>query len=309
MAKRKIGAYTGAANGTLVIVLAAMHGNEPTGVRALQTLLAMLESEPNRNPYFQFRGKIVGLIGNIQAYERRVRFVKTDFNRHLTADNLARVRRADATGLAFEDLELLELIDAIEAEIATYLPEKLVVVDIHTTSADGGIFSVVASDTASLAIAKTLPVPVVTGLVSKIGGSTLHYFSEENTGFPTIKIGFEAGQHEDPLSTRRAIAWLVNLLRAVNVVRSQDVENRHEDILRGYTKHLPQSVELIYKHPIATHDQFQMLPDFKNFQPVRKGEILAKDKNGFIAAPEDGLILMPLYQRQGTEGFFLVKAD
>jgi succinylglutamate desuccinylase len=50
-----------------------------------------------------------------------------------------------------------------------------------------------------------------------------------------------------------------------------------------------------------------MQPDYKNFQAVEKGELLALDKHGEIRADEDGLILMPLYQKQGDDGFFLVR--
>ncbi len=60
-------------------------------------------------------------------------------------------------------------------------------------------------------------------------------------------------------------------------------------------------------HRIRAGDAFQMLPNFKNFQAVRKGQALARDIHGWILAPEDGLILMPLYQKQGSDGFFLVK--
>lgn len=60
-------------------------------------------------------------------------------------------------------------------------------------------------------------------------------------------------------------------------------------------------------HAIKKGDNFVMQPGYKNFQPVKKGEILATDKNGAISAQEDGLILMPLYQKQGNDGFFLVK--
>jgi succinylglutamate desuccinylase len=307
MTKRKIGTYTGAANGTLIIALAAIHGNEPAGMRALQALFDMLEAEPRKNPYFQFRGKIVGLVGNMQAYERRVRFVKTDLNRHLTVENIERVQTTALERLIFEDLELLELTDAIQQEIADYQPDQLIILDLHTTSADGGIFSIVAHDRASLDVAKTLYAPVVSGLIGQVGGSTLHYFSTENMGLPTLKIAFEAGQHDDPVSVRRTIAWLVNLLRTVGVVNRYDVETRHDEILRGYSRHLPKAVKVLHVHHIKAGDDFQMLPNFKNFQAVRKGELLAKDKNGYIAAPEDCLMLMPLYQKQGTEGFFLVK--
>ncbi|MFT6360775.1 MAG: succinylglutamate desuccinylase, partial [Saprospiraceae bacterium] len=39
-----------------------------------------------------------------------------------------------------------------------------------------------------------------------------------------------------------------------------------------------------------------------------KGEILATDKNGNVVAKQDSLILMPLYQKQGDDGFFLIKS-
>jgi len=52
-----------------------------------------------------------------------------------------------------------------------------------------------------------------------------------------------------------------------------------------------------------------MYPDYKNFQKVSKGEVIAKDKNGEIVAPVDALILMPLYQKQGDDGFFLIKEN
>jgi succinylglutamate desuccinylase len=48
-----------------------------------------------------------------------------------------------------------------------------------------------------------------------------------------------------------------------------------------------------------------MEPGFKNFQPVRRGRVLAKDRTGEIKASETGLILLPLYQTLGDDGFFL----
>jgi len=50
-----------------------------------------------------------------------------------------------------------------------------------------------------------------------------------------------------------------------------------------------------------------MNPDYKNFQPISKGEILASDNDLNVSAPDDGLILMPLYQKRGDDGFFLIR--
>jgi succinylglutamate desuccinylase len=48
-----------------------------------------------------------------------------------------------------------------------------------------------------------------------------------------------------------------------------------------------------------------MEPGFRNFQAVRRGEVLARDRMGEIKASETGLILLPLYQPLGNDGFFL----
>jgi succinylglutamate desuccinylase len=51
-----------------------------------------------------------------------------------------------------------------------------------------------------------------------------------------------------------------------------------------------------------------MKKGYRNFQEIAQNEILATDKNGVIKAPYDCRILMPLYQKQGNDGFFLVKS-
>lgn len=305
--QRLIGHFTGQERGTLIIALAAMHGNEPAGIRALRTLFQMLEDEPKRNAGFTFRGRLVGFVGNLQAYERRIRYVKKDLNRHLTLDNLKQARLTPQSRLVYEDLELVELTQAIKNEIFEYKPSRLVILDLHTTSASGGIFSIVSDDTESLELATQLNAPVVLGMVGNTGGTTLHYFKTENMGIPTVSVVFEAGQHDDALSVQRTVAWLVNTLRAVKAVEPYDVENRHDMILKNYARFLPKVVDLFYVHHIQPNDHFQMREGYKNFQTIKAGEVLADDKNGEIVAPDDCLLLMPLYQRQGTEGFFLVK--
>ena len=91
------------------------------------------------------------------------------------------------------------------------------------------------------------------------------------------------------------------------MVKREDVENRHDSLLIEYSKDLPKIAELVKVHSIGPLDEFRMRPGYRNFQPVRRGEQLAEDRHGTIQAPEDALILMPLYQAQGSDGFFLIK--
>ena len=48
-----------------------------------------------------------------------------------------------------------------------------------------------------------------------------------------------------------------------------------------------------------------MKPGYSNFDPIRKGEVLGTDRNGKVSAIEKGLVLMPLYQKLGEDGFFI----
>ena len=50
-----------------------------------------------------------------------------------------------------------------------------------------------------------------------------------------------------------------------------------------------------------------MKPGFVNFEKISKGEIVATNKDGEIRSPKSGYIFMPLYQKLGDEGFFVVK--
>jgi succinylglutamate desuccinylase len=49
-----------------------------------------------------------------------------------------------------------------------------------------------------------------------------------------------------------------------------------------------------------------MQPGYKNFQPIKKGELLAQQNGKPIYSEWDAYIFMPLYQKQGNDGFFVV---
>ena len=271
----------------------------------------MLEREPVVNPEFEFRGRLVGVVGNLQAYSTQKRFLDRDLNRLWTPVNLHRIQQAGPASLQNEDKELAELLDLVHEEIRTCRPEALVLLDLHTTSADGGIFCIPSDDRASLRLAKELHAPVILGMLDGLEGTLLHFAAGnhfEIGGYPKYSIGaaFESGQHDDPLSVSRSIAAIVNCLRAAGCIRPEDVDSRHESILRTFSDPLPKVTRLRHVHHIRPGDNFDMRPGYVNFQPIQKGEHLANDVGGPVLAPEDGLILMPLYQPQGSDGFFVV---
>lgn len=305
--KRIIGRYIGEEKGSLFITIGAMHGNELAGIHAIQEVLQMLEAEAENNPDFVFSGQFIGLCGNLRAVNSGERFIKKDLNRQWTSSNVRRILQQTPEQLDEEDLELKELLLTLQREVEKYKPEKVFLLDLHTTSAEGGIFSIVTDDLWSLQIAVQLHAPVITGMMGGLKGTTLHYFTDAVLGVPTTAIAFESGQHYDPLSTNRAISAIINCMRSIGCVHYMIVESRHDKILIDYARHLPKVTEFLYVHKITARDHFRMKDGFKNFQAVSKGEILATDRNGEIVAPYDALVLMPLYQAQGENGFFLIK--
>jgi len=304
---RKIGSYEGEKRGPLLICIGAMHGNEPAGVEAMKLMFKMLDVEPITNTDFCYRGKVVGLIGNVQAFAQKKRFIDKDLNRQFKEAQLKSLLEMDEASLQNEDKELVELIGMIRQEIAEYNPEKLYILDLHTTSSVGGIFCITTNDEESIEIAKGLHAPVIKGFLKGIQGTTLHYFNEANTGVETVAVTFESGQHDEPLSINRAIAAITNCMRIIGSVRQEDVENRHDQLLIEFSRDLPKVAELIERHDIVASDKFAMRPNFSNFQRLKAGEEIADDKDGPVTVGRDCLLLMPLYQKQGEEGFFLIK--
>ncbi len=300
---RYIGTFTGTPDGDLLICIGAMHGNEPAGVDALKIVFSLLEQTKN----LDFKGKIVGLIGNQQAFAQQKRFIANDLNRQFTPENITHIF-ASPTHLRAENKELYELISTIQAEIAMYRPKKLIILDLHTTSAGGGVFVVPTDSLASERVAVSLRAPVVKGLMNGIAGTCLHFCTTQNMGIETVAIAFETGQHDDPDSASRAVAGILNCLRSIGFVAENElITPYYEAILAKYAVHLPKLSELTYVHRIQPNDQFKMREGYTNFQKITKGEWLANDKNGKILAAEDCSILMPLYQTQGNDGFFLIK--
>jgi hypothetical protein len=124
-----------------------------------------------------------------------------------------------------------------------------------------------------------------------------------------IAVGFEGGQNEAPTSVDHHELALWMTLITAGCLRRSDVPqvNTLHGNLTQQTKRVPPILEIRYRHAVQPEDQFVMKPGFENFQKVAQGQLLAHDRYGEMRATENGYILMPLYQSQGTDGFFLVR--
>lgn len=308
MEDRYIGTFEGEEKGPLLICIGGMHGNEPAGVRAMENVFQLLAMEPHINPSFFFKGRLVGLRGNLGALEKKVRYQEKDLNRQWFPAEVERVNGMSLGRLEAEDFELRDLNRVILQEIESYQPNELVFLDLHTTGATGGIFSIPAEDDGSLQLAIQLHAPVIIGMFENLKGTLLNYFSKAFEGISVRAVAFEAGQHTDELSENRTIAALINCMRTIGCVQAAHVENRHDQLLMEFSRGLPKVTQLVMRYGVKAADGFRMLPGFQNFQKITKGQKLATDRNGPVFSPGEGMILMPLYQAQGSDGFFIIRA-
>ncbi|MBC7775172.1 MAG: succinylglutamate desuccinylase/aspartoacylase family protein [Phycisphaerae bacterium] len=312
--ERVIGTFEGETPGPLIIVIAALHGNEPAGVRALEMVFDALEHERRDKPNFQFRGKLVGLIGNLQAFLTRQRFVERDLNRMWTADLMAEIKGTKPEDLAAENREAQHLFECINAENQSSTSETTVFLDLHTTSAEGGIFTIPTDEGESLLLAKHLGAPVIVGLQASIPGTLLGFATEggfslnlQPSTLNAICVAFEAGQHESPHAAIRSAIAIVRCLRAMESISQTDVVDFEKNLTLPSLTSIPPVVRFRYAHNIKEADEFKMRPGYANFQPIVQGEHLADDVHGPVLSPDKGLILMPLYQAKGSDGFFIVQ--
>lgn len=302
--ERIIGVFDEGYRGPLIIMVGGIHGNEKAGVKALEYLIKMLEVEHITNETFRFAGKLIAIKGNIQALNSGKRYINRDLNRMFRHDLIQTFLTID--NRTDEEKELIEIIDLFRNSTGDYHPERLYVLDLHTTTAAGGIFTIVDDSTEALKISLELKAPVIEGFLDGIKGTVLHYLNSDNLAHDCTALCFEAGQHDDPLSVNRCIAAAVNFLSSVGAVDRMHIAQRHHCILHDHAAGLPVHSRLIYTHKIQDGDQFQMKPGYRNFDSVSEGELLAHDINGPIYAPSAGKILMPHYQEQGEDGFFIV---
>jgi succinylglutamate desuccinylase len=248
-------------------------------------------------------GEFVGLAGNRAALAAGRRFLSRDLNRSWTAGGLATAKK-EGSGHSPEDGEQVELHSLIE-EIMADARGPVFFLDLHTTSGPGEPFSTVLDSLRSRKFALGIPVPLIVGLGELVEGTLLGFMA----GLGVPGIVFEGGKHDDPASVDASEAGIWLALAQAGVIDGgsfpEIVESR--DRLIAETKDLPRALELKYRHPVDQDTGFEMLPGFRSFQRVGEGEILARDEAGPVRAPWGGRLLMPLYQAQGEEGFFLIK--
>lgn len=294
--QRIIGHIKGVNPGATVIFTAGIHGNEPSGVQALETVFKELEPLEGT-----INGSIYGLRGNIPALSQKVRYIDEDLNRVWVRNRMELLDEIQAGSSEFNQQKdlwklLTDIVDKEEGPFYFF--------DLHTTSCQTIPFMTVNDTILNRKFTAQYPVPIILGIEEYLDGPLLSYVNE--LGY--VAFGFEGGQHDDPQAVMNHADFVRLTICFTENVRSQDINhsfhfNRLKEV--SITKH--RFYEIYDYQPVTRNDVFTMTPGYRNFQRVLEGEKLATLNGEEILAEEETNILMPLYQQQGDDGFFFVR--
>ena len=296
---RKIGEYSTGVEGPGLFVTAGVHGNEPSGIYALKRIFEQLEKD--KPP---MKGKFVGVTGNMPALEEEKRFINHDMNRICKFKTVTELQNSDTYKLS-EGKQLEEVMRLAEDFKNDPLVNEQYFIDCHTTSSVSKPYISAHDFDHSIAFASKMPVYTVTGLGKAIPGTMDDYLNSIGfTGFT-----FEAGQHDalESIDNHEAIIWLTLAAAGCIEKEAMGCYPTCESLLKKTVLEGKKHFEVLYRYAIHSNEAFEMEPGYVNFQEVKKGEVLAKNEEHKILSDWDARILMPLYQKQGNDGFFIVK--
>ncbi len=288
----------GKKTGPTIIFMGGIHGNEPSGVFALQQVFSEIKKKKK-----DVCGNLFALSGNLWALEKGVRYQKQDLNRLWTEDSIQKIIKSNNNQLSEDARQLKEIYKTLVAIIENHSP-PFYFFDLHTTSGETIPFITVNDSLLNRKFTKQYPLPLVLGIEEYLEGPLLSYINE--LGY--VAFGYEAGQHDALSAIENHVAFIYLSLYFSGVFKEKDnAFYQYFEVLAKSSIHRIHFYEIFFRYRIYPGEQFKMHPGFVNFQPVKKGQVVAFSNNKKIKAIKSGKLFMPLYQGQGEDGFFLIK--
>ena len=292
---RIIGEIIGDINAPTIVFFAGIHGNEKAGVFALQNVFKQLKKE-------NVKGSIYGVLGNLEALHTNQRYIDEDLNRLWTQQQIDALKTTKK--LNNEQLQQKELFNVLNAIKSKHFG-PLYFIDFHTTSSKTLPFITINDALINRKFSKLFPVPIVLGIEEYLNGPLLSYINE--LGY--VSLGFESGQHEDEDAIKNSMAFIHLTLLHTGILKQTNKQQylKYHQQLQTQSEHVKDIFEVIHLHKIDTNETFNMINGFKSFQNIKKKTLLAQHNKEDVVSKYNARIFMPLYQKQGSEGFFIIR--
>ena len=267
MLPKDVYVVSGPLPGPTLAVFAGVHGNELAGVYALRALLPALKLTS---------GTVYFVYANPPAIKANVRMLQKNFNRCFYKGNM---------GTSYEDTrarELMGILDKCDA-----------LLDLHMFYDEAGLPFAICEDNA-LDIANKFNVEIVSTnwTAVELGGTDGYMY---NTG--KIGICVECG----PLSksvqrTGFAIEVIQQFLSHFKMVGGDAASYANKP------KRLIRAKHAVYK----SSKDFVLAAGFKNFDPLKNGQVIGKDPSKTYKANKNECIVFPHYNARVGEEAYIV---
>lgn len=285
----------GKSSGPIVVFFGGIHGNEKAGVCAIENVLNSL-NENNIN------GTIYGIAGNLKALTANKRYLEQDLNRMWTKPQIEKLLRKPNP--SNEEVELLELYKILNKILKAH-EGPFYFIDFHTTSSKTIPFITINDALINRKFSSFYPVPKVLGIEEYLEGPLLSYINQ--LGY--VSLGFESGQHTEEVAVANSVAFIYLTLvytLALNVNYVNDF-SKYVLQLETSSQHNKTTYEVTYRHKIQEGEVFKMKPGFKSFETVNIPTNIATSDEKPIVLNKKQTLFMPLYQKIGEDGYYLIK--
>lgn len=256
----------GTEEGPTSMVLIGVHGNERCGIDAITELLPTLKIK---------RGRVLIAYGNPKAIERNIRYAEANLNRLFKSDEI--LSEQEKGSYEYSRAQFLK----------KYLNQADFLLDTHASLTPNSQRFVICEDNAQN-ITKHLPVSlIVSGFDEVEPGGTDYYMNQQDK----IGICIECGYFDDVSSKEVAKESILSFLIACGNVT-------------GITKEYLQA-SVVIKGLYSTKNNFVLARQFKDFEDVKKNQIIGIDRTEEVKMPIDGIILFARNRNTPNEEAFL----
>ncbi len=270
--------------GPILGITACTHGNEPSGLAIFDYLL----NERNISEELQ-RGVLYLIVNNIKATERffksknkeevrKARYVDINMNR--LPRNTLRIKNDERYEI-IRTKELYPILKRLEYGL-----------DVHSTLERSDPVIISIGDKFHFDLVRGFPINKILSNIDKIQiGIPISAFYGGLTSNAKV-FAIESGQHTDPKSFKRAVTCTISFLENLEMLRA----TRHRTIKKYEEYYINDSI-------VFRDISFDFVKEFKSYDAIQKGRLLARNKNGLeIYANKNGHLIMPTSLR-GTDKY------
>lgn len=245
-------------NGKNVLILGGVHGDELPGIWAIENVLPKINIK---------NGLITYGIANPRAVKIHKRFTEENLNRMFYDKNAI-----DKNSYEYKRAQ----------ELKKIMNKHDILLDLHSSSIkDTPAFAICEPN--SYNIVKSLPVEyIVSGFDEHEPGGTDYYMNK----IGKIGICIECGYHSNKESKKIAEQSIYNLLTHLNMINDIMTRSTQTSNYKNKQKYY----KVFYKH-FAKTNTFKLKKYFKNFENLRKNELIGYDGITEVRAQKDAIIL------------------